>query len=427
MDELISLNSYLNVASNNLNINSQTQSFSNQLATLQTQLIVHLNLYQILYEKSIDSDYTSLETSITNNLVPLLNSSNFIFTLFNAYLVSWQTEFTFANHQYYSLDDFNYIYKLINELNKFASNQLLNSYNKLQDYYLSSNYYYLVVFYRSKIYIYSQLINSTDNLMKVINQEINKLQNGVDVNQTDFNTFKMTHDAIVSLFKSLESVQKDLFNFTKSCKALYPNNTEILFYPLSAESDVHADEQPAIGDPSLNSWRFANTHSGKINWYFGNFTNSDNVAFQNVSSIFFIAKFNSTVNKPFIAIYTQTIQGQRSGWYGSRKAFTLYDVNNTDTYLVYMKNDPTSSFPDNTLQSFQQKVQITHDPTDNSFRSNNGQSDINDTDLMFLISIQTNSSAAANTVDFSLLQFGYVLNTKQVVCNTKINFTDLLN
>lgn len=435
LDELISFNSYLIVSLNNIIVNTKTQSFFDSLSALQVQLLSHVNLYQVLYEKSIDSDYPSLESSITNDLLPLVNSSNFFYTLLNVYLASWQTELTLDNQQYYSIDDFNYIHKTINELNKFASDQLLNSYKNLQNYYMSSSaYYYPVVFYRSKIYIFSKLVNTTDNLMKVIDQDMTRLNNGQNILSTDFDNFKTNHDLIVSLFLNLAAVQKNLFHFESSTRATYGNNIELSFNPMSdaaALAAIYADEKPPIADVALNAWRFINTNTGyKINWYFGNFAASDSITYQNVVSIFFIVKFHSTVKKPFITIYTQKLPNQSSGWYGSKKTFTIYSPDTTstsDTYLVYLKSDPTSSVASNLLDSFQHKTQIQNDPTDISFRSNNGQTDINNTDKMFLINLSTDSSAPANSVDFSITQFGFVLTNKQVIFNTKNIFPDLLH
>lgn len=154
--------------------------------------------------------------------------------------------------------------------------------------------------------------------------------------------------------------------------------------------------------------------SNKINWYFfQNATNNASYAYGRLNTAFIRLQFNSqsatsSGNCPFITVYTLPQEsGNGASWYRSKKSYAIQSsvpLVNTDV-ILYIGTDPRLCGFKNLNAS--QYVQLTYTNSDVSFKGPTGQTDIQSTEVISLISLGTNSASSTGTIDFTCVEMGY--------------------
>jgi hypothetical protein len=298
---------------------------------------------------------------------------------------------------------------MLSDLNDFVILNLTNAEIKLNNKLLQDHYVNL--WYKAKIYNYKKLSFYIKNILTISKTIIQQLSLSTNLTLTNYNSLNYYFQKFIQEILFLNYINQNLLNASISFKT-YLSTLVTKTFLLASDSvivpSIYADAKPPIPNLLSNNWSFTNTVQGnKINWYFGAFDTIQSLKYQDLSSMFFIIQFSSIVSKPYLTLYTINTQG--TGWYGSKKTFVQYTCEPNKWILVYWGQDPTlNPSISSELRSFDQKVAITFDPTDaQAFVSKVGATDLNASDLIYLIAFSTNSAASASTVNFEMKQFGY--------------------
>jgi hypothetical protein len=412
---------YLSIFLNNLNIiNTNTTNLeyntliNNMLLNIDNNLLILKNFYQL----SVQTKYLDVENYVKNDLTTLYTSQNYIFNLLSLYFGYWQTKMCLYNNMsYMSINEIENLIDIMTCFNHFVSISLVLSETTLNNK-LSTNHY-ITIWLQSKINNYKNLANYIKNMLLQLNNMINMLNSNQTLSSNVHSNYfywlkKFTFEINLLLSYNLNlliqnnSYSVSIDSLTKQTFLLSSDNKTL---------SLISDGKPFQSDLINNSWSFINTTSGwKINLYLGFSDPIQSILIQDIKSIYFIINTISNVSKPFFVLYTYPTSGY-SGWYSSKKAFANYTTNNNQWTLVYWGEDPTINY-NQYLSSFDNKVLITHDPTDaQSFVSNIGQTDFNSTDLLSYLVLSSNSSASPNNVNFLLKQFGFITNKKVEITN----------
>ena len=166
---------------------------------------------------------------------------------------------------------------------------------------------------------------------------------------------------------------------------------------IQADGDPPAAANPQ--DPGLG-WYYINSTgpTQKINWYFwppGQPTPPAPSVYEITTlQAYFVVKIYSTTSWPFISLYTTPQpSGDAGGWYHSRRTYIVNSIFQgvalPGEYVFYIGSDPVTVEP-----------LMTHIPLEIDTFSSNGD-DSNDQTILS-VAVSTDSSAAANAVEFAL-------------------------
>jgi hypothetical protein len=150
-------------------------------------------------------------------------------------------------------------------------------------------------------------------------------------------------------------------------------------------ASVYSDGRPGSIDPAVptrNGWYFRNALAGqKINWYF--FDGSvNNITVQNFSA-YAVVTLDSTVSKPYLAVYTKpTGSGDFAPWFKSSKVFLMSSGVVGTKYLIYFGQDPQ-------VHLDLPRIELTPGFTNGSFGNS---------EEILTIAFSTSSGAAVNSV-----------------------------
>ena len=229
---------------------------------------------------------------------------------------------------------------------------------------------------------------------------------------------------ITAVYNAIKALSTSIATYTAVQRALFVNAATSIFGSVSSTkqrnmilandttsaSAIYADEKPPSTDASGNGWKFTNTVAGyKINWYF--LTNASDSTYKvgGLSSFYFIMNAASITSLPFFVIYSKNSAG--TYWYGTKKVFTTITPTPVvgQKTLVYYNTDPTTiAAISDQVGAFDAKCALGYDSTGGAttFVSKQGHTDLPTTDVIYLAAIGTNSAAAVNNVNFSILEVG---------------------
>ncbi len=176
---------------------------------------------------------------------------------------------------------------------------------------------------------------------------------------------------------------------------------EIEVFVLNTNQQFYADGSMGVVDPNGKAgWYFKNSQvSKKINWYFYAPAPSTLEFKSDLSFGYALLQFNSVVSLPFFSLYSKP-KGDGNdfaNWYRSRWSFSNYSITpllNT-LYLVYFGSTPPAS-----LYPGVPRIQLTLDNI-----SSVGPK--LDNEEILTLSMNTNSVALINTVEFNCRNLGY--------------------
>lgn len=207
-----------------------------------------------------------------------------------------------------------------------------------------------------------------------------------------------------------------LTNFRKQ-RSFYPiiprsniNETtiSILNNPMIV-SQISADGEEPTRDISNNCWGFINENLGeKINWYFlADFT--DSVKITDFEYFYFVVRIKNTndENKPWITLYTTPGGNGVPGFFTTRYNYTNvylngsnYPLTENNNYVFYIGNISNADIS----SSYTNDLSLNSSPIITGPASNN--------ETVAFITIQTDSSASANTFNFCVKEVGYKFKNK---------------
>ena len=170
-------------------------------------------------------------------------------------------------------------------------------------------------------------------------------------------------------------------------------------------NDVSA--YPGVLNPTTST-------SNKINWYFfQNATNNASYAYGRLNTAFVRLQFNlqsatTSGNCPYITVYTlPQASGNGASWYRSKKCYanqSATPIINTDV-ILYVGTDPRLCGFKNLNAT--QYIQLTYTNSAVTFNGPAGQTDIQSTEVISLLSLGTNSTSSTGSIDFTCVEMGY--------------------
>jgi len=398
-------------------------SYQQRITLMVEELDTTLHPLKTLYQLSKTRQYMDIEQYMTTVIVPLYESSNYIYTLLNSFFQYWGTTIlTFTNMSYMSTQELEAISSMLESFHVYVNNSLiLCEINVTNSSFSSDNYVNL--WYNSKIHNYKQLLRFNEQSYASLNEIRRQLQLEYILSTTIYEPFQQNMSQWIQEMTTLQYVNQNLIRCTISFQTWvsdFVRTAYLLSHDTVLVPSIYADEKPPQSDSVNNCWAFTNTSTGhKINWYFGHFnTTTNTLSYQNLNSIFFVIYADSIVSKPFLTLYTINTKG--TGWYGSKKTFTQYSLPLQEWTLVYWGQDPTTNGAASSFQipSYTSKIPLTFDSTDaQSFVSKVGPTDLLSADSMYLIALGTNSAASPSNVHFKIKQFGYCTTSESQVMN----------
>jgi hypothetical protein len=252
-------------------------------------------------------------------------------------------------------------------------------------------------------------------IMNSINTCSQSLHTGVMVSATQLNAIQTGLVELVSGINAYTKANTAFFSNTNTSLYTYVSSTKkrnVLLQNDPAMANIYADERPPEVDSVNNGWAFKNSSARyKINWYFLTNPSDSTYLISSAPSFYFIINAANTVSLPFVVIYSKNSAG--TYWYGTKKVFTNYApaVTTGTKTLVYIGTDPTTlTGISDQIGAFDAKCALTFDSTGGTttFVSRQGHTDLPPTDVMYMTAIGTDSSAAVNNVNFSLLEVGWL-------------------
>jgi hypothetical protein len=193
---------------------------------------------------------------------------------------------------------------------------------------------------------------------------------------------------------------------------------------LSNAAAIYGGGPGAVYDSNIEAWRFVNdSNTKKISWYFFGNSNTSNTLYRykNLRTAYYKIRFNgSTVpgddSWPFFILYSlPKFDGKdAAAWYRARMNYFSWTDSNIQVgkdYCFYINEDPTTAGFLNIVCDKKIKVHF----SSNQFQAFVGPSNetrIQDIDIMEYITLQTSSSAALNSVDFTMTEMGFRYGTE---------------
>lgn len=239
--------------------------------------------------------------------------------------------------------------------------------------------------------------------------------------------------------KSQKLMTSDEYIRLKTYRSLYP------VYPVVQTStigwnSVLAQQIAADGELPSNGfgcWKFINNNPNKINWYFyGNTTLNPTIKVSDIECFYLKVTLNNSTlrqrqyNKPWLTVYSYPSNNiiENIAWYRSRWNYTgLYDNGslyelNSGTYIFYIGDlrKMVSLYNElNNFTSFRLSEYTTNDASavdpKKILRTNATPFTYAFNEQLFLISINTDSTAQSNDFNFCLKEVGYKLKNQSQV------------
>jgi len=404
--------------------NYTDQNVETALITLQTSKTTFSILQELLNWFSIENKtYTEIENNIKNVILPHLKSDSFVVSqliqVISIFLTDMNISDTTKGWYLYSREQWDMIIKFFRVLNTMFGMFLVQSTSEAIIFSIQPKDHPLYMYSGSKVVFIKSVMTQLNAVITVIDSIQHRL-----LSQLPCSLQLMT-----SLNKQWQSLVVKLTQYKNNFIALFENTSHSFHYSLTVNENcqlllyndttqtpfIYADGKPPVQNDILDAWKYTNSVSGKINWYFGaNATPlgipiDSSLLFGSIKSIYFIIQYDSVASLPFLALYSHP---NGVSWYGNKKVYSVYSPAPTTgkKILVYQGTDPRT-LPI-TLGSFDDVCVLLFDSTGGTttFKSNKGDTDLPSTDTVLFISFHTDSSASINNVNFSLKEFGYYRN-----------------
>ncbi len=206
--------------------------------------------------------------------------------------------------------------------------------------------------------------------------------------------------------------------------ALKSLNPTIMDASLSNTASVYGGGPGAIYDSNIEAWRFVNdSNTKKITWYFFGNSNANNTLYRykNLRTAYYKIRFNGSniPNSDFwpqFSIYSLPLGdgNDAAAWYRARMNYFTYTSSNVQLgkdYCFYINEDPTTAGFLNIVCDRKIKVHFSSNQF-SAFVGPSNETRIQDTNVLEYITLQTNSSALINTVDFTMTEVGFRFGTE---------------
>lgn len=206
--------------------------------------------------------------------------------------------------------------------------------------------------------------------------------------------------------------------------ALRSLNPTLMDGSLSNTAAVYGGGPGAVYDSNIEAWRFVNdSNTKKITWYFFGNSNANNTLYRykNLRTAYYKIRFNGSniPNSgfwPVFSIYSLPLGDGKDAavWYRARMNYFTYTDSNVQLgkdYCFYINEDPTTAGFLNVVCDKKIKVHFSSNQF-SAFIGPSNETRIQDTNVMEYITIQTNSSAVLNTVDFTMTEMGFRFGTE---------------
>jgi len=417
------------LSSSSVSSTSFTINVRSSLSQVEQCLLSDSEFFSALYETSFTPDYDRLEQQLQASLFPQNLSSTTLSKLVEFWMF-WSNELLSDALFLYSISEFQMIFQMIQQfylvtrslisVNHHTRNLLKNHLQPLHFsiLYCSSNLFYLQ---KAKSHLLS--------LSNAIELFLSRLRSHQMVSTSDHQLLKTYFPLFLSHFSPLSNNRYSLW---KSTFSLITQLTSSLQYNVLLVNDsaaIYADADAPQSNSSLNAWSYTNqSASRKINWYFCSYYNNtlESLLWSNISSIFFVVRFESIVSLPYLTIYTKN--QSNSYWYGKRKNYTQF----TSTpplqqwVLVYYGSDPSSDVA-SYVPTLSATIPLQHVSDSINFKTYVGGTDLNPNDSILFLTLSTDSSASVQNVSFSTFLIGYKTNTQMILHRTLSSFPTLLS
>lgn len=206
--------------------------------------------------------------------------------------------------------------------------------------------------------------------------------------------------------------------------ALKSLNPTIMDASLSNTAAVYGGGPGAVYDSNIEAWRFVNdSNTKKITWYFFGNSNANNTLYRykNLRTAYYKIRFNgsnipSSDFWPQFSIYSLPLGDGKDAavWYRARMNYFTYTSSNVQLgkdYCFYINEDPTTAGFLNIVCDRKIKVHFSSNQF-SAFVGPSNETRIQDTNVLEYITIQTNSSATVNSVDFTMTEMGFRFGTE---------------
>lgn len=215
--------------------------------------------------------------------------------------------------------------------------------------------------------------------------------------------------------------------------ALKSLNPTILDASLSSTTAVFGGGPSPTYNSNNEAWNFVNDSNGKkISWYFFANSNTSNTQYRykNLKTAYYKIRFNGSNVPgsdawPSFSMYSLPLFDGKDAavWYRARMNFFTFTESNLQPnkdYCFYINDDPTSVGFLNVVCEKKIKVHF----SSNQFQAFSGPSNetrIQDTNVLEYLTLQTNSTAALNAINFTMTEMGYRFGTeitRYITCYT---------
>ena len=402
------------------------------LTQLENCLLLDSEFFESLYDTSFTPNYARLEQQIQSSILPQNISSTTLSKVLE-YWTLWSNELLSDAIYLYSVSEFQMILKMLQHFYTWIQSSLIANYQTrilLKNHLFS--FHFSILYCSSNIYYYQKLKTHTGTVLETIELIISQLQSNEAISPSRHQTLQTYFPRLLS---SLSSLSHNRYSLWKSTNSWFSQWTPSLQYNVLLYNDtiytplIYADGDAPQPNTLLNTWSYSNQVANrKINWYFCSFYNNsiESLLWSNISSIFFVLRFESIASLPFLTIYTKNQQS--SYWYGKRKNYTQFSSTPPlhQWVLVYYGSDPSSELG-SYLPSIVATIPLQFVSDSITFKTYVGGTDLDPNDSILFLTLSTDSSASVQTVSFSSFLMGYKTNSQTILHRTVTNYPSLLS